>query len=211
MFDQPSGAAPQGPAVEDIFSKTDPNSAKGPMPVASPASPLQPNPYPPTPTSPGAAHQDMFGGRAFPWRRLIITVLILIILGALAGLGWWGYQYGREFLQQPAPAPVATSTPAISEPATTTPDATNQNTDQVDTNDADADGLTATEERQYGTNPDRSDTDLDGLMDRAEIQIYQSDPLKADTDGDGYLDGDEVINGYDPVKTGNARLLQVPQ
>jgi hypothetical protein len=43
--------------------------------------------------------------------------------------------------------------------------------------DADQDGLSTDEEKLYGTNPD-----------------------KADTDGDGYSDGTEVKSGYDPLK-----------
>lgn len=43
------------------------------------------------------------------------------------------------------------------------------------------------------------DSDLDGLTDQAEIQIYHTDPNKPDTDGDGIMDGTEVINGTNPL------------
>ena len=43
------------------------------------------------------------------------------------------------------------------------------------------------------------DTDLDGLTDQAEIQIYHTDPKNPDTDGDGYYDGAEVLAGTDPL------------
>ncbi|MDD5397085.1 MAG: ferric reductase-like transmembrane domain-containing protein [Candidatus Moranbacteria bacterium] len=43
------------------------------------------------------------------------------------------------------------------------------------------------------------DSDLDGLTDQAEIQIYHTDPNNPDTDGDGYFDGAEVIAGSDPL------------
>jgi hypothetical protein len=43
------------------------------------------------------------------------------------------------------------------------------------------------------------DTDLDGLTDQGEIQIYKTDPNKADTDNDGYDDGVEVLAGTDPL------------
>lgn len=39
------------------------------------------------------------------------------------------------------------------------------------------------------------DSDLDGLTDKGEQQIYQTDPGNQDTDGDGYLDGAEVLAG----------------
>lgn len=42
------------------------------------------------------------------------------------------------------------------------------------------------------------DTDLDGLTDQGEAQIFDTDPLIADTDADGYLDGAEVLLGSDP-------------
>lgn len=42
------------------------------------------------------------------------------------------------------------------------------------------------------------DSDLDGLTDQAEAQIYGTDPADPDTDGDGILDGAEVVRGTDP-------------
>lgn len=42
------------------------------------------------------------------------------------------------------------------------------------------------------------DSDLDGLTDEGERQIYGTDPKKADSDGDGFLDGAEVLSGTDP-------------
>lgn len=39
------------------------------------------------------------------------------------------------------------------------------------------------------------DSDLDGLTDKGEQQIYQTDPGNQDTDADGYLDGAEVLAG----------------
>ncbi len=68
--------------------------------------------------------------------------------------------------------------------------------------DADKDGLSDEEEREYGTNVMSVDTDGDGLTDYQEIMIYLSDPLLKDTDGDGYNDGEEVENGYNPLGAG---------
>lgn len=39
------------------------------------------------------------------------------------------------------------------------------------------------------------DSDLDGLTDQGELQIYHTDPGKPDSDGDGYLDGAEILAG----------------
>ncbi|MBI5742491.1 MAG: ferric reductase-like transmembrane domain-containing protein [Candidatus Niyogibacteria bacterium] len=43
------------------------------------------------------------------------------------------------------------------------------------------------------------DTDLDGLTDQGELQIFHTDPNNPDTDGDGFLDGAEAIVGSDPL------------
>lgn len=43
------------------------------------------------------------------------------------------------------------------------------------------------------------DSDLDGLTDQGEIQIYKTDPRRADTDEDGFLDGAEILAGTDPL------------
>lgn len=47
------------------------------------------------------------------------------------------------------------------------------------------------------------DSDLDGLTDKGEAQIYGTDPGKADTDGDGMLDGAEILNGTGPLDSSN--------
>ncbi|MFA6437043.1 MAG: thrombospondin type 3 repeat-containing protein [Candidatus Paceibacterota bacterium] len=49
------------------------------------------------------------------------------------------------------------------------------------------------------------DDDVDGLSNAEEV-IFGSSINVTDTDGDGYLDGEEVRNGYDPIKAGTARL-----
>jgi hypothetical protein len=42
------------------------------------------------------------------------------------------------------------------------------------------------------------DTDMDGLSDYDEINIYKTSPYLPDSDSDGYLDGEEVKNGENP-------------
>lgn len=51
----------------------------------------------------------------------------------------------------------------------------------------------------YGEGAAIVDSDLDGLTDEGEKQIYQTDPQNPDTDGDGVLDGAEVLGGSDPL------------
>ena len=66
--------------------------------------------------------------------------------------------------------------------------------------DLDLDGLTNKQEKEYGTNPELYDTDMDGLDDKYELFTSKTDPLKKDTDGDGLNDFDEIKLGLDPLK-----------
>jgi hypothetical protein len=43
------------------------------------------------------------------------------------------------------------------------------------------------------------DSDLDGITDEGEKQIYKTDSNNPDTDGDGIYDGVEAANGTDPM------------
>ena len=45
---------------------------------------------------------------------------------------------------------------------------------------------------------DESDSDFDGLTAYDELVVYQTDPNKRDTDGDGLKDGDEIGTIFDP-------------
>ncbi|MGJ4149026.1 Rib/alpha-like domain-containing protein, partial [Corynebacterium macclintockiae] len=78
--------------------------------------------------------------------------------------------------------------------------------------DSDNDGLTDEKEKELGTDPNKADTDEDGINDGDEVNGSKNpfdkdgkkvedgkpgaptDPKKADTDGDGTNDGDEVNN-----------------
>jgi methionine sulfoxide reductase heme-binding subunit len=59
----------------------------------------------------------------------------------------------------------------------------------------------------YGNNP-VLDSDLDGLTDEGERQVYKTDPNIADTDGDGILDGAEVLNGTNPLDNTSPSAVQ---
>jgi hypothetical protein len=67
------------------------------------------------------------------------------------------------------------------------------------TRDPDADKLNNRSEYQQGTDPNDPDTDDDGLLDGAEVNIYGTDPNDPDSDKDGQNDGNEVLAGTDPV------------
>lgn len=68
--------------------------------------------------------------------------------------------------------------------------------------DLDKDRLSDDDEKIFGTNPEETDTDQDGLNDYDEVRVYLTDPLNPDTDGDGYKDGEEVEYGYNPSGPG---------
>lgn len=58
--------------------------------------------------------------------------------------------------------------------------------------DRDGDGLSDKFEKEFGTNPNVSDSDKDGLVDSDELALFHTNPLLADSDGDGLTDGEEV-------------------
>ena len=61
--------------------------------------------------------------------------------------------------------------------------------------DTDMDGLTDVQEQSLGTNPERPDTDRDGINDYDEIVQFLTDPLdrNGDLDGDGLVDSEEIL------------------
>ncbi len=67
--------------------------------------------------------------------------------------------------------------------------------------DSDGDELMDEQELEIGTDPNKFDTDMDGLGDGAEVREdgWDTNPLAADTDEDGLGDGDELFtHGTDP-------------
>ena len=58
--------------------------------------------------------------------------------------------------------------------------------------DADSDGLSDEEELEIGTDPNKADSDDDGLSDGFEAREFGTDPLEADSDQDRLNDGDEL-------------------
>lgn len=201
---------PRPSGAQDIFSDTDQSSpvVRGPAPVFA----GDQNQMPPFggPAAPTAKQPPIFKGK-----KIIILIISLIGLGILGAGGWLIYQQ----LSTPSEPPLveeeltnATNQNAIEPPAANLPTDENQ---AVNTNieavnavtppveiDSDLDGLTDKEERLYGTDINKVDTDGDSLSDRDEVKIYQTDPLNPDTDGDGYNDGTEVRGGYNPKGAG---------
>src|SRR5665647_635328 len=52
------------------------------------------------------------------------------------------------------------------------------------------------------------DSDLDGLTNEGETQIYKTDPMDPDTDGDGVLDGAEILSRTDPLDNTSPRVVE---
>ena len=46
------------------------------------------------------------------------------------------------------------------------------------------------------------------MIDKVEVNIYNTDPLDSDTDKDGYQDGAEVKSGYNPNGPGELLNLE---
>ena len=53
----------------------------------------------------------------------------------------------------------------------------------------------------------KNDPDLDGLLNAEEFYLG-TDPLRWDTDADGFSDGQDALNGYSPVYTGQLTAKQ---
>jgi hypothetical protein len=88
--------------------------------------------------------------------------------------------------------------------------------------DSDGDGVNDASEIILGTDPNKKDTNANGVSDKEELTaklgdprdadqdglsdtlegIFGTDPHNPDSDGDGNKDGNEVINGYNPKGAG---------
>lgn len=98
--------------------------------------------------------------------------------------------------QEPAPTP-SPQLPAAQPPLPPEPEPPLQPQPGIDD---DGDGLSNDREAAIGTDPQKVDTDGDGLTDRQEDQDTGTDPLNPDTDSDGLTDGEEVETiGTDPL------------
>ncbi len=151
--------------------------------------------------------------------RWLITLILLIAVGS-AFMPVFSFNTARQKIiaaaRETATAVAMDETAtrvmnatATTELATTTAfEAAATGTRSWEISDLDGDGLTNEEEINLGTNPEKADTDRDGLLDGDEINAdkvkrYGTDPINPDTDNDGLLDGAEV-NG-NPNASGAAR------
>ena len=65
--------------------------------------------------------------------------------------------------------------------------------------DNDKDGLKNIQEQAYRTDPNKADTDTDGIADGDEVNIYNTDPTKSDSTNSGYSDFSKIKTCNDPA------------
>ncbi|TMO54163.1 M4 family metallopeptidase [Pseudoalteromonas phenolica] len=65
--------------------------------------------------------------------------------------------------------------------------------------DLDEDNLTNLQEYQFGSYPNNTDSDDDGLLDGEEVNQYNTSPANSDSDSDKMPDGWEVLHSLDPT------------
>lgn len=164
--------------------------------------------------------------------KILFIILLVIVVISLLFAGW--FLYGKFFNNKtPETNNKSTTTLPSSKATNTQTKNANTNTNSVaDKNnkttntqdvvseqatdkilfgqaiDTDGDGLDDIREKQLGTDPNKKDSDGDGLTDGDEVLIWNTEPLNSDTDGDGYADGHEIQNGYSPL--GPGKLYNIP-
>ncbi|GEM_PF-1374268 len=177
MFEQNSNSNQE---PEDIFAQSEKGETATPQTVSS--RPLTPD--------------VKIKAKSKVGRTIIIILIILILAGAVYFLSnKFSVQIKNIFSRLTTKS--AQENPITPAPSTNVTNSTDQTNQAV--LDSDYDGLIDTDEQQLGADPNKADTDGDGLVDGEEVNIYHTDPLKADTDGDGIADGLEVRQGTNPL------------
>lgn len=129
--------------------------------------------------------------------------LVILSIAILFGAGWGAYKVISHFFSTKSSggASIATPDPVELKKYLQMKEWV-QNTKDWKLKDADMDGLTDETEKKLGTNPNKEDSDGDGLLDGEEANNFHTNPLKSDTDGDGITDFKEVENGTNPLGAG---------
>lgn len=121
-------------------------------------------------------------------KNIILTIIAVVVISGVLFIVF----FGKKLLpKKPS---------GMDQKNNTSIEANNAIIDKVRTTDADLDGLTDAQEKQYGTDSNNPDTDGDSILDSYEVNLIKTDPLKKDTDGDGLGDGYEVSRLMDPLK-----------
>lgn len=171
----------------------------------SPAAPIGPapragQPIPPSGTTPPPPHHNPLGNK---WVYIVVTLILLVIIGGVAYyLLGTGSNSNENTTDAGSKLPKAQ---LIKYFGKETCDNANVCGDDAD---PDNDGLSNHKEFIAGTDLMKPDSDLDGLADGDEVNIYKTDPMdkytdsRPDAEQKDYNDGVSVKNGYDPQTPG---------
>lgn len=231
----PVSPAPSAPAVKPIMSRPgegfdapDPFTPDPPMPVKT----TQPKPLisspdiiAPTPLAPPVFQQPV-PQRQVGHKWIFIGIGVFVAIALIGVIIFITIRLLSPSLPNPpipsfsplAAEPVSTATPVPSVVASPQPV-----DGAADIADVDGDGFTTAEERLYGTDSNKADSDGDSYKDGEEVRAgydplgtgkldsdndgfpdpderkFGSDPFNPDTDGDGYSDGEEIKHGHSPL------------
>lgn len=179
-----------------------------------------------SPLPPSAFRQPPAPRRGRRGIVLVFGTLIFILLLGAAGLAVVRFVLPKfTVVSSPTPLPTQPASSATPTEITGSPSATPATSVSAEEEiaDPDSDGLTNAEERFYGTDAHKADTDGDGYLDGQEVRggydpkgpgkldsdndsfpdpderQFGTDPFNPDTDGDGFSDGEEIKHGYNPL------------
>lgn len=142
--------------------------------------------------------------------KIWIIIILLVLLGAAIGFGYWWFTRSEPLPQQPTatipftePEPVVpppTTTVPVTPPIVTTTPTTTPTT--TDTDNLTITGITFPQIISI----DSVDVDEDSLTDEEE-RIFGTDPTIWDSDADSFYDGQEIYNLYNPRGEAPVRLI----
>jgi len=201
-------SAPQDPIPEAPLTPQTSSIGKPMLPPRpSPSSVVRPSSVPPPPKStfidlpgdPDEGPKKNSGAKFF----IIAWVIILVLIGVAVA---YALTNNKEKDTTPKEVTSSIPKPKLKEyfGAETCLDASICGDDA----DPDNDGLGNYDEFKAQTDPNKPDTDGDGLADGDEEKIYKTDPTLKFTDTrdlaalNGYTDGLSIKNGYDPLTPG---------
>ncbi|OGE79301.1 MAG: hypothetical protein A2751_04900 [Candidatus Doudnabacteria bacterium RIFCSPHIGHO2_01_FULL_46_14] len=142
-----------------------------------------------TPPPAGSPQEKLTMPSHGPGRKMFAVFAGLIAVAALGLAGY--YAYGKWIA---VPADLAQK-----------PVLNIEDKSRAQNTDTDSDGLTDDQEKTANTDPQKQDSDGDGLADGDELNVYSSDPMLFDSDSDKYDDGAEVAGGYSPTANSAAK------
>ncbi|MCQ2519038.1 MAG: thrombospondin type 3 repeat-containing protein [Lachnospiraceae bacterium] len=129
-----------------------------------------------------------------PKKNIYLVIIVMIIVGIVIGRKIHAYKELKN---------AEIEFESVSNNADTIDERLLEKTIDIDYSSikSDIEGWSVQDKVDAGLNAgDGSDTDMDGLSDKDEIEIYGTDPLKASTSGDMYTDGYKVSNGLEITK-----------